>query len=69
MKQNKKVVISHKMCQLHWRAAGLIVGHSELSTESVGHQTVKVQSARSYPKWNARSKTQLHENIGKKGQY
>jgi hypothetical protein len=65
MKQNKKVVISHKMCQLHRRAAGLIVGHSELSTESVGHQTV----ARSYPKWNARSKTQLHENIGKKGQY
>jgi hypothetical protein len=49
------------MCQLHLRAAGLFVNCSKLSTESLGHQIVKAQSASSYLKWNVRRKTQLHQ--------
>ncbi len=40
-KQNKTVVISHKTCQLHWRAAGLIVGRSKLCTESLATRLLK----------------------------
>ncbi len=55
--QNRSIVIWLKMFKLHWGAAGC----SKLSTESLGHYTVKIQSARSYPKWNLRRKIQLHE--------